>query len=94
MDMLVTQYSVDFNVAQISERQFVAVCNLGGFTLRGNVCGSHQEATRSLFQLLGGAAGYNSPDADLAIALALGGTDIQSVGAKPELPANAKTVKR
>lgn len=94
MVMTVTEYSLNFNVAELPNGQFVAVCNMGGFTLRGSVCKEQTDAIRSLFQMIGGASGYANPDADIAVAMFLSGTTLQEVGQRSEIPATTSTESR
>lgn len=76
-------FTLTWTVAQLPDGQFVAVANLGGFTLRSSVCKTPLEATRYLLQLAGGA--YNNPDADLGLSLALSNTSLQDIGAMPAI---------
>lgn len=88
--LIVTEYSLNFNVAKLPNDQFIAVCNMGGFTLCGSVCKEPTDAIQSLFQMIGGASGYSNPDTDIAVAMFLSGTTLQEVGQRTEIPATTK----
>ena len=90
MPLTVTEYTLNFNIAELPNGQYVGVCNMGGFTLRGSVCKEPTDAIRSLFQMIGGASGYSNADADIAVAMYLSGTTLQEVGAKT-IPATTRT---
>lgn len=75
MDTL--KFSVNWTVAQLPNNKYIAVAIVGGITLRGNVCNDPTEASRSLFQLLGGM--HNSTDADIAISLHVSGTSMAEI---------------